>query len=206
MCEIQSWCPVEDDRLILGRSRPLISGSDEHTVYIKNSIRFSYFGDTYHRNNLPAGICKYRFDQPATWLCNIFRLGRCQIRTIQPCFIEPLIGPQCISSRKIMKKERNWELFVGILGCFGGKLKGVLCCQVTWWRRQVVTTPSYPSLVAWWPYILSGAATSTGISNNIVYLSKWAYHSNLSHWLLQIKSRCVLSSHFTSTFYIFFFF
>ena len=62
------------------------------------------------------------------------------------------------------------------------------------------TTPSYPSLEELWPYILSGAATSTGISNNIVYLSKWAYHSNLSHWLLQIKSHCV----FTSTFYHFF--
>ena len=75
VCEIQSWCPVEDDRLILGLSRPLISGSDKHTVYIKNSIRFSYFGDAYHRNNLPAGICNYVFDKPSSWLCNIFKLG-----------------------------------------------------------------------------------------------------------------------------------
>ena len=76
MCEIQSWCPVEDDRLTLGLTRPLISGSDNHTVYIKNSIRFSYFGDVYHRNNLPAGICRYKFQDPSSWLCNIFRLGQ----------------------------------------------------------------------------------------------------------------------------------
>ena len=48
-------------RLILGKRRPLITGSEKHTVYIKNSIRFSYFGDIYHRNNLPHGICRYDF-------------------------------------------------------------------------------------------------------------------------------------------------
>jgi len=75
VCEIQSWCPVEDDRLILGGRRPLITGSEFHTVYIKNSIRFSYFGDKYHRNNLPHGICRYDFTNKTTWLCNIFKLG-----------------------------------------------------------------------------------------------------------------------------------
>ena len=39
VCEISSWCPVEDDHLVLGKSRPLITGSDQHTVFIKNSIR-----------------------------------------------------------------------------------------------------------------------------------------------------------------------
>ena len=62
-------------RLILGRRRPLIAGSELHTVYIKNSIRFSYFGEKYHRNNLPNGICRYDFDDNTTRLCNIFRLG-----------------------------------------------------------------------------------------------------------------------------------
>ena len=77
VCEIQSWCPVEvsrtvgsgwlggvsfgwfgyltsslqDDRLLLNDTA-LISGSATHTVFIKNSIRFSYFGPQYHRNNL----------------------------------------------------------------------------------------------------------------------------------------------------------
>ena len=65
-------------RLILGKRRPLITGSEKHTVYIKNSIRFSYFGDIYHRNNLPHGICRYDFQDRATWLCNIFKLGERQ--------------------------------------------------------------------------------------------------------------------------------
>ena len=84
-------CPVEDDRLVLGKERPLITGSENHTVFIKvwkfnfhqlhpalqNSIRFSYFGDHFHRNNIPKGrhICFYNFNDPESWLCNIFRLG-----------------------------------------------------------------------------------------------------------------------------------
>ena len=35
--------------------RPLITGSEAHTAFIKNSIRFSHFGDTFHRNNMPDG-------------------------------------------------------------------------------------------------------------------------------------------------------
>ena len=31
-------CPVEDDRLVLGRSRPLITGSENHTAFIKVSL------------------------------------------------------------------------------------------------------------------------------------------------------------------------
>ena len=108
-----------------GSSEALISGSDNHTVFIKNSIRnncqncahcsvlsvlfvatnislfvlhqflfslftrnnlqhtesdsflrFSYFGDQYHRNNLINNtVCTYKLEDPDTWLCNIFRLG-----------------------------------------------------------------------------------------------------------------------------------
>ena len=76
VCEIKSWCPVEDDRLILGNERPLITGSENHTVFIKNSIRFSYFGERFHRNNMPNGVCLYNFTDPDTWLCNIFKLGK----------------------------------------------------------------------------------------------------------------------------------
>jgi len=76
VCEIQSWCPTEDDRLVKGSTEALISGSDNHTVFIKNSIRFSYFGDQYHRNNLINNtVCAYQLDNSDTWLCNIFRLG-----------------------------------------------------------------------------------------------------------------------------------
>jgi len=76
VCEIQSWCPVEDDQLLLGKERPLITGSEHHTVFIKNSIKFSYFGEQYHRNNMPNNrVCLYKFSDPDTWLCNIFKLG-----------------------------------------------------------------------------------------------------------------------------------
>ena len=30
-----SRCPVEDDKLLLGDKRPLITGSETHTVFIK---------------------------------------------------------------------------------------------------------------------------------------------------------------------------
>ena len=38
-------CPVEDDRLLLGKVRPLITGSENHTAFIKvcNKIRFTLF-------------------------------------------------------------------------------------------------------------------------------------------------------------------
>ena len=75
VCEIQSWCPVENDQLLLGQKRPLITGSEEHTVFIKNSIKFSYFGDEYHRNNMPDKLCLYNFNDSLTWQCNIFKLG-----------------------------------------------------------------------------------------------------------------------------------
>ena len=40
-------------------------------------VRFSYFGDQYHRNNLINNtVCAYQLDNSDTWLCNIFRLGR----------------------------------------------------------------------------------------------------------------------------------
>ena len=76
VCEIQSWCPVEDDRLLLGKDKPLITGSEHHTVFIKNSIKFSYFGERFHRNNMPNHVCLYNFTDPDTWLCNIFKLGK----------------------------------------------------------------------------------------------------------------------------------
>ena len=67
---------MEDDHLILGRDRPLISGSEHHTVFIKNSVKFSYFGERFHRNNMPNRFCNYEFTDPDTRLCNIFKLGR----------------------------------------------------------------------------------------------------------------------------------
>ena len=69
---------MENDQLVLGKERPLITGSEDHTVFIKNSIKFSYFGDEFHRNNMPDRICLYNFSDPESRLCNIFKLGRIQ--------------------------------------------------------------------------------------------------------------------------------
>ena len=65
VCEIKGWCPVEIDRLPLSKSEgPLIPGAEKYTVFIKNSISFTRFGDHYHRTNMPQGICIYEPDQP----------------------------------------------------------------------------------------------------------------------------------------------
>jgi len=50
-------------------------GSENHTVFIKNSIRFSYFGDHFHRNNVPKNLCLFNFMDRTNSMCNIFRLG-----------------------------------------------------------------------------------------------------------------------------------
>ena len=86
-------CPVEDDLLLKRQKTRQIIGSENHTVFIKvrrrkisrnwldrfqNSIRFSYFGDHFHRNNVPKSLCLFNFMDKDTHLCNIFRLGICE--------------------------------------------------------------------------------------------------------------------------------
>ena len=74
-CEIKSWCPVEQDTLP-NPDVPLISGTENFTVFIKNTITFPSFGSKrYRRNNMPNGYCVYEPDIESTWLCPIFRLG-----------------------------------------------------------------------------------------------------------------------------------
>ena len=171
VCEIQSWCPVEDDRLTLGLTRPLISGSDKHTVYIKNSIRFSYFGDAYHRNNLPAGICNYVFDKPSSWLCNIFKLGtsHCDIRWN----LNGLIFLKYATNLRV-KQYRSTNSNTD-LGRHAGTSTWWLCVvQEMSSRRPGVTTPSSPSRAGSWPSTSSGSATWTGTSIDIVCQSEWS--------------------------------
>ena len=65
------WIPKVLPSLISNLTR-LLSGrfSDDRNV------RFSYFGDKYHRNNLINNtVCAYNPHDPDTRLCNIFRLG-----------------------------------------------------------------------------------------------------------------------------------
>ena len=74
-CEIVGWCPVELDVLPMS-DRPLIQGTENFTVLIKNAISFPWFDhEKYRRNNKPNGICMYEPKNESTWLCPIFRLG-----------------------------------------------------------------------------------------------------------------------------------
>ena len=74
-CEIRSWCPVEYDTLP-SPDLPLIYGTENFTVLIKNTISFPLFGYAqYRRNNMPNGFCIFEPEAESTWLCPIFRLG-----------------------------------------------------------------------------------------------------------------------------------
>ena len=69
VCEIASWCPVEIDDLPLEREDgPLIPGAETYTVFIKNSISFTRFGEQYHRSNMPQGICIYNHTDPGMYV------------------------------------------------------------------------------------------------------------------------------------------
>ena len=74
-CEITGWCPVELDILPMA-DQPLIQGTENFTVLIKNAISFPWFDIVkYRRNNMPNGICMFDPEKESTWLCPIFRLG-----------------------------------------------------------------------------------------------------------------------------------
>ena len=74
-CEITGWCPVELDILPMA-DQPLIQGTENFTVLIKNAISFPWFDiEKYRRNNMPNGICMFKPNNESTWLCPIFRLG-----------------------------------------------------------------------------------------------------------------------------------
>ena len=56
--------------------QPLIQGTENFTVLIKNAISFPWFDIVkYRRNNMPNGICMFDPEKESTWLCPIFRLG-----------------------------------------------------------------------------------------------------------------------------------
>ena len=74
-CEINGWCPVELDILPMLKE-PIVRGTENFTVFIKNSISVPWFGSgLYQRNNMPNGICLFNPSNQSTWLCPIFRIG-----------------------------------------------------------------------------------------------------------------------------------
>ncbi|XP_058239580.1 P2X purinoceptor 1 isoform X1 [Hemibagrus wyckioides] len=75
-CEIQSWCPVQDDRVT--PNPPLLAAAENFTLFIKNSISFPEFGVV--RSNLvesvtPSYMKTCLFDPDNQPLCPIFKLG-----------------------------------------------------------------------------------------------------------------------------------
>ena len=74
-CEVRAWCPVELDVMPIP-NKPLIKGSENFTVFIKNMISFPLFDlFKYRRDNMPNGKCAYIPEDKSTWLCSIFRIG-----------------------------------------------------------------------------------------------------------------------------------
>jgi len=77
-CEVESWCPIEIDKLPLGDERALMQKSEDYTVFIKNSVAFPYFGHQFARNNLigkNGRPCMYKATMDGNNGCQIFRLG-----------------------------------------------------------------------------------------------------------------------------------
>ncbi|XP_033834837.2 P2X purinoceptor 1 isoform X3 [Periophthalmus magnuspinnatus] len=75
-CEVQAWCPVENDHHI--PDPPLLLSAENFTLFIKNSVTFPLFGIT--RSNLVEGIdskyiSKCLYHPETAPLCPIFSLG-----------------------------------------------------------------------------------------------------------------------------------
>ncbi|XP_077465842.1 P2X purinoceptor 3a [Stigmatopora argus] len=73
-CEVEGWCPVENDRVVI---EPMIDVQN-FTIFIKNSIRFPLFNIT--RGNFPSSMtsdairsCKYH--PKSNPFCPIFAVG-----------------------------------------------------------------------------------------------------------------------------------
>lgn len=79
VCEVESWCPIEVDRLPLGNTRALMEKAEDYTVFIKNSVAFPYFGHQFARNNLigkNGTPCMFKkLADGSNNGCQIFRLG-----------------------------------------------------------------------------------------------------------------------------------
>ncbi|XP_019934442.2 P2X purinoceptor 3a [Paralichthys olivaceus] len=73
-CEIEGWCPAEDDNVII---KPMLD-VENFTIFIKNSIRFPLFDVT--RGNFPSTmtaseIRSCKFHPETNPFCPIFRVG-----------------------------------------------------------------------------------------------------------------------------------
>ncbi|XP_013091481.2 P2X purinoceptor 4-like isoform X1 [Biomphalaria glabrata] len=82
VCEIYGWCLVEDDSRYKNMTDPVLFGSHNFTMFIKNNIEFPKFG--VRRRNLPdvatnestafINNCTYNATDPQAKYCPFFRL------------------------------------------------------------------------------------------------------------------------------------
>lgn len=78
-CEINAWCPVEVDISPLKNKKPLLAGSQDFTVLIKNFVEFPKFKNSNRRNIKDTTDRKYlescRYNSVTDPDCPVFRLG-----------------------------------------------------------------------------------------------------------------------------------
>ena len=80
VCEVESWCPIEQDPDSNEKYGSLIEGAENFTVFIKNSIAIPYFGEKFIRDNMIGSngtACVFQEDAETGENngCQIFHLG-----------------------------------------------------------------------------------------------------------------------------------
>ncbi|XP_052006094.1 P2X purinoceptor 3a [Xyrauchen texanus] len=73
-CEIQGWCPAEDDQVPVS----VMEGVEDFTIFIKNSVRFPLFNVTkgnFHSSINETYMKNCRYDPRHHLSCPIFKVG-----------------------------------------------------------------------------------------------------------------------------------
>lgn len=78
-CEIEAWCPLEDDTFPLKNKTALLEGSQDFTILIKNFVDFPTFPNSHRRNIRDTSNSSYLksclYDPVSNQDCPVFRLG-----------------------------------------------------------------------------------------------------------------------------------
>ncbi|KAG8222245.1 hypothetical protein J437_LFUL001443, partial [Ladona fulva] len=80
VCQVAAWCPVEINKLPLKNNKVLISGAENYTVLIKNSIQFASLRGKYGRNNIlensnSSYMQSCYYNEKTDPLCPVFQVG-----------------------------------------------------------------------------------------------------------------------------------
>ncbi|CAL8113455.1 unnamed protein product [Orchesella dallaii] len=79
-CQVEAWCPVDEDKRPFNGERALLEGTKDFTVLVKNSIEFPAFGPYYKRRNImdgatPEYLQNCLYNSQTDPYCPTFRLG-----------------------------------------------------------------------------------------------------------------------------------